>query len=257
MMRSQGVIVAVKPKHNRHKPRSWFSLFWRMGGYGVLICAALWLILTIPAHFSETLAARFERSGVVTFGEVVDRRHEVSTDSDGDESHSYYLTLRFDAASAGVIQREVSVGSGVYAASPMGEAVELRFLPDDPDAIEVPVGKTAGTAWWLMRIGAVFGIAALIMLWFFGKRATLAYKTRRDGQALVAEVIEVRSTSVTVNDEPQARLVWRDETGAVGESLMRGVSQLRSLGPGTKINVYRFGDQMWWQGDVGPRGNGS
>ena len=252
-MRSGGVIVAVKPKHNRRKARTWWSLFWRMGGYGVVICAVLWLALTIPGHFSETMAERFARDGLVTMGQVVDRRHEISTDSDGDETHSFYLTLRYNAGGMGVLQREVSVNSGLYAASPMGADVELRYLPGVVEAIEVPVGKTASTARWLVRIGTVFGVAALIMLWFFGKRATLAVKARRDGEAGVGEVVEVRATSVSVNNETQARLIWRGPDGEEGQSLMRGITELRKIPVGAKINIYRFGDQMWWEGDVGPR----
>ena len=111
-----------------------------MGGYGVVICAVLWLALTIPGHFSETMAERFARDGLVTMGQVVDRRHEISTDSDGDETHSFYLTLRYDAGGMGVLQREVSVNSGLYAASPMGADVELRYLPGASKPGPMPSG---------------------------------------------------------------------------------------------------------------------
>jgi len=244
--------VAAGPKHNRRRPRSWWSLFIRLGGWGAVVAGGILLVLTAFGHFTERRADRFAAEGVVTMGEVVSRRVAISTDSDGDSTRSYYLTLRYLSESGESWASETSVSSRLYRKNPEGADIEMRYLASAPRRIEVPVGSNRRSSFVLLAISLGVGAAGLIMLWKFGRQATSAVKARRDGDELLAEVTGVRALSVEINDVKQGRLQWRDEDGQAGESLMRGLPDLRKFERGDIITVYRRGGEVWWQGDVGP-----
>ena len=105
----------------------------------------------------------------------------------------------------------------------------------------------------LRWVGLLFGIGGLITLWLFGKKANRAVLARRDGEKRFAEVVGIEDTNVKVNDNRQARLLWREEDGQEGKSFMRNRSELSRLyAAGDEIVVFRLGEDAFWEGDVGP-----
>ncbi len=245
--------MSVIRKHDRDLPRGWFNLFIRMGGWVCLIAGLIVAITFGITLATEQSAARFEAEGRVTWAEVTDKRVEISHDSDGDETRTYYVTFEFETRGGQSVRVERSVAKSFFNGTGPGDEKEIRYLPDVPKRIEYYVGEKAYRTRVGLWIGGVVGAIGLGMLWFAGGRTNRAILARRDGVKQVAEVLRVRRLKVEVNDVTQARLVWRGPDGKEGESLMRNYPDLTQYKPGDKITVFRRGDDVWWEGDVGPR----
>lgn len=202
---------------------------------------------------TEQTAARFEADGRVAQADVTDKRIDISYDSDGDETRTYFVTFQFQTRSGESVRVERSVGKRFYNGTAPGDLKEIRYLPDAPRRIEYYVGEKAHRTRIGLWIGGIVGAVGLGGLWLAGNRTNRAILARRDGIKQVAEVLAVRTLSVEVNDVRQARLVWRGPDGLEGQSLMRDAPDLSVYKPGDKITVFRRGDDVWWEGDVGPR----
>lgn len=240
-------------KHGRTAPRSWMSLFLKMGGWIAIVPGIMLLILTLVSSRLHNEAARFDAEGVIAQAEVLDQRTRVTTDSDGDRRTTYYLTLSFLASGMEVVE-ETSVSSSIYFSSPVGGRVTLRYLESEPTRFEVPPGSSRSGARWTQVMALILGIVALIALYVAGGWATKAVKTRRHGERRVAKVEGIERLSVSINNRKQGRLTWRERDGATGRSMMRDHFDLMGdYKAGDEIIVYRKGAQSWWEGDVGPR----
>lgn len=239
-------------KHDRTRPRGWFSLFVRLGGWGALIAGIVLLALTTFSAINLRIADRLDADGRFARAVVVDREMVQSTDSDGDTTYSHYLTFRFKTEDGGRTQR-VRVGSDYYSDALVGDERVIRYLRGDPATLETEVGAYRRVGTVLRWIGLAFGIAGLVTLWSFGQAANRAIRARRDGEKRRAVVTEIRDTAVRVNNRRQARLIWREEDGRTGRSLMRAGEELRRLyDAGDEIVVFRLGRHAFWEGDVGP-----
>ncbi|MEO0677792.1 MAG: DUF3592 domain-containing protein [Pseudomonadota bacterium] len=244
--------MPLNRSHGRDAPRSWLSLFWRLGGWIALLAGFLLLVLTFVSSASHREAAEFEALGEITAAEILNKREEVTRDSDGDRVVTYFVTYRFQAPGEQVIA-ETRVGRGLYRRSEPANRQELRYLPDSPRTFEVPPGSTRRGAWQAQLLALALGLGALAGLWFPGRRAVRAVKTRRSGSEIHATVTEVVRTNVKVNKRQQGYLAWEEPGGATGRSLYRGLEWLNdAYSPGDEIVVYRRGDDSWWEGDVGP-----
>ncbi|MEM9474809.1 MAG: DUF3592 domain-containing protein [Pseudomonadota bacterium] len=245
--------MKVVRKHDRETPRSWFSLFIRLGGWVSLIAAAVMILVGGLALGYARSAMLFDRDGVVTQAEILHRRVEVSRDSDGDEQRSYYVRFLFDTPTGQTVNRDRSVPRGVYDETIVGEPRDIRYLPYAPERFEHTIGANAANGRTARLIGWIVGAVGLGTLWYVGMKTNRAILARRDGEAVVAEITQMQRLKIEVNDRPQARLHWRLPDGAEGKSLMRDASKLTAYSPGDTITVFRRGHEMWWEGDVGPR----
>jgi hypothetical protein len=240
-------------KHDRHYPRGWFNLFLRLGGWVCLVAGVALLALTGISASRLYMADRLDAGGGYSAAVVTDKRYEQSTDSDGDTSTTYYVTFTYKGGSAGGQTVETTVGSGFYDDVMPQDRRVIRYLRDDPRVIEYEPGRYRRIGNTLRYIGLAVGLLGLAALWMLGQQTNRAIKARRDGDRRIAVVIDIRDTNVEVNDRPQARLVWREDDGKTGQSLMRGEAELRRLyAPGDKIVVFRLGRHAFWEGDVGP-----
>ncbi|MEL7116931.1 MAG: DUF3592 domain-containing protein [Pseudomonadota bacterium] len=241
-------------KHDRHEPRSWFSLFLRLGGWVALILGAVLVVLTLISATQLMIADQLDRDGRFAQAVVVDKRFEVTRDSDGDETTRYYATFRFKESQAGGQDRERSVDRGFYNDAAEGTEVTVRYLRSDPDTFEYEIGQYRRDGDVVRYIGLAFGIAGLLVLWRLGRQTNAKLLARKLGEKRFAQVVEIRETGLRVNERDQARLIWQEEDGQTGESLMRDLRELSELyRAGDRIVVFRRGEDVVWEGDVGPR----
>jgi len=245
--------MAYRRKHDRIRPRGWFSLFLRLGGWASLVFGVVLVILTGFSASSLFLADRLDRDGALAMAAVANKRIETGLDSEGHAQNRFIVEFTFKIHGGGGRTVETPVGEDYYDDVDVGSARRVRYLLADPGVIETDLGAYRRTGVILRNIGLGAGIAGLIALWIFGKRANRAIRTRRDGERRLAVVTGIRDVSVEVNGAPQGRLVWREPDGRTGESLMRAARDLRRLyGPGDEIVVFRLGADAFWEGDVGP-----
>ncbi|MEL6169258.1 MAG: DUF3592 domain-containing protein [Pseudomonadota bacterium] len=240
-------------KHDRDQPRSWFSLFWHLGGW-IAVLAAFAVVWSFGYTFSsEQSAARFAAEGRTTFAEVMDHRVRVSRDGDGNERRTYFVTFAYSTRDGTAYEVEKRVRQSHYHDLPIGARHEIRYLSTRPERIEAYVGEGSDRAMRGLWLGGVAGAIGLAALAIAGGRANRAVLARRDGVRQVATVVRVRELWLEVNDTKQARLVWTGPDGVEGESLSDDVQEFVAWKPGDRITVYRRGKSVWWEGDVGPR----
>lgn len=233
-------------------PVSFFRLFWRMGGWLVLIFGSGFLLLSLVNHFAFGLAERFDAEGIETSAQVIDRYYTESVDSDGDKTITYYLEIDFKTNAGRPMRLKPSVGSALYNRTRIGDNIPVWYLQSDPSRIETRRGQNRSAATVTQIIGAIFGLLMLGGVWFPGSKAVSALRARRYGRRDMAEVTGLKQTRWKVNEQYRYRLQWRDSDGRNGESLAYRRDRLTPYRVGSKVPVYRGLRRTWWEGDVGP-----
>lgn len=240
-------------KHDRSRPRSFFSLFVRLGGWASLIFGALLVFLTLISATQLWFADRLDVHGTFAKAVILEKRIQVTVDEDGDESTSYFATFRFKDSQIGGLDQERNVGRDYYGAVSEGDEVTVRYLRFEPSTFEYEIGQYRRDGHIVRYIGLFFGILGLLTLWRFGQQTTDALLARKRGEKRLARVTGIAESGVKVNGRRQARLCWREEDGQEGESLLRNVAELSDLyREGDQIVVFRLGERAFWEGDVGP-----
>lgn len=237
-------------------PVSFVRLFHRMGGWIAYIPLLLCLLITLASAMSLALARQFDAEGREAVGEVRFKEVVIGTDSDGDETRDYYLTLDFETRAGAAITVERSVGRAFYRATDIGDDLPLWYLESRPERIELERGENRRTSNVTQVMALVFGLGTLVAFWIPARWTVAAVRARRYGALEQAEVTGVEATSWTVNDKPRYRLVWREASGREGKSLAYKRQVLEGFGPGAQIEVYQGLKQAWWIRDVGPRAGG-
>ncbi|MGP6085564.1 hypothetical protein [Antarctobacter jejuensis] len=235
------------------KPVPLWRLFWRMGGWITLIFLVVLLVLTIISQSTLSLANRFDAEGRETAADLVDKRREVTTDSDGDEEITYYFDLRFETLEGDLVVVSRSVGSSEYHKREIGDRIPIWYLQSQPGTTELTRGENRSTSTVTRWIALIFGIGALIAIWIPGRKAVAAVRARRYGAREAAEILGTKCTNIKVNNRYRYRLTWKEQSGRVGESLAYKEEQLEGFRPGETITVYQGIQRAWWSGDVGER----
>lgn len=244
--------MSYERKHDQTSPKSWFRLFMRFGGWVAIILGVLLIIMTLVAESRLWMADQLDADGRHARAVVMDKRTEVSIDSDGDRSTEYFMTFRYKTRDGGM-EAEVEVDETFYWDVAKEDEHVIRYLRTSPETIEYKDGYYRRSGIVFRTIGLVLGIAGLAGLWFFGGKASRAIRARRFGEKRLATVTEIAETNVEINEKRQARLVWVEDDGQTGRSLMRDERYLSArYKAGDKIVVFRLGDDVHWEGDVGP-----
>jgi hypothetical protein len=244
--------MRYRRKHKRLRPRGWFSLFIRMGGWVCLVSGLFLVALTVFSASALYLGDRMDAEGRYARAVVEDKREVVTQDSEGDDDHSYYVLFVYKTSN-GLLRTEATVNFGYYEGIETGDSTVIRYLRDDPSHIEYEPGSYHRNGRLLRTIGLVVGLIGLATLWRFGSETNRAIKARRDGDKRFAVITSIEDAGIKINGKPQARLVWREEDGQVGESLMHSIYTLRDLYEASeRIVVFRLGEDAVWEGDVGP-----
>ncbi|WP_323769098.1 DUF3592 domain-containing protein [Antarctobacter sp.] len=230
-----------------------WRLFWRMGGWITLIFLVFLGFMTLFSVLSLNLANRFDSEGRETAAEVLDKYKTVTTDSDGDRETTYYFVLQYDTQRGDTVEITRSVGTDIYWRTDPGERIPVWYLESEPDRIEVSRGENRSASVITQWIALVFGIAALVAMWFPARWAVAAVRARRYGARETAQITGTKATNYRVNNRHRYRLTWKEQSGRIGESLAYKEEQLDGYRPGDKITVYQGIKRAWWSGDVGER----
>lgn len=233
-------------------PVSMLRLFLKMGGWFVVISGVVLVLLTVVAQLFFSTAKRFETEGRPAVAVVVGKEVTESTDSDGDRTVTYWLTLEY-AAGGEVIRNRTTVNSGEYRRAGEGEELEIWYLESDPRRVEVTKGENAGSARVFQVMSLLFGVIWLGLFWLVGRWVVEAVRARRYGTCEWAEVTEVYRTAITVNNRPRYRVKWRDGQGRAGKSLLRKRRDVEEVRPGGKVRIYQGLKRAWWAADIGDR----
>lgn len=242
-------MVLVIPRH----PVPLFRLFWKMGGWSVIILGVLLLILSLISQANLSTAKRFEKEGRKATAIVTERYTTVSTDSDGDRTTTYWLTLDYVTQAGEEISLNRSVGTAAYNRASEGQPFDLLYLDSQPRKTELTEGSYRQSSRVLQVVALVEGVMFLGLLWLIGGWTVSAARARRYGRREEAVVREVRRTNIRVNNRPRFRLVWEDSAGREGKSLLRKKSDLAGFRPGDHIDIYHGLKRSWWVGDIGER----
>jgi len=242
-------MVLIAPQY----PVSLFRLFWKMGGWIVIIIGVFLLALTLISALSLNTAKRFEREGRGATATVTEKYTTESRDSDGDRTVTYWLTFEYTTLMGEEITLNRSAGTSEYRRAGVGAPFELQYLASEPRRTELTQGSFR-TGAKVAQIGAlVAGIVWLTALWIMGGWAVSAVRARRYGAREEAQVMQVRQTWFKVNKQPRFRIVWRDMQGREGQSLMHKGADVGGLRPGDTVGIYQGVKRAWWVGDVGER----
>ena len=244
--------MKYKRRHSRTRPRGWFSLFLRLGGWACLILGVLLVVLTFFSASALYLADRMDADGRLAWAAVTDKRVGVTTDSDGDESRAYFVTFTYKTREGGRAT-EAEVPEALFRSLGIEDEHLIRYLRADPTQIEYEIGQYRQNGEALRYVGLAMGLVGLFFLWRFGGQTNAAILARRDGEKRFAVITGIVDSGVEVNDREKGRLEWREQDGQTGRSLMRDLQELRDLyEAGDRIVVFRLGETAYWEGDVGP-----
>jgi hypothetical protein len=238
-------MTQAPPKHSLTGPRSWFSLFYTHGAWLTIVAGVICVGTTLGSVVKYNAAAKFDRAGIVTQAQAVDRR--IFHDSEG--ADQYHITYRFEVGGATVL-RERDVTRGQYERATQGTTHTIRYLSDRPSTFETYVGETHDDAVRLQRVAGIAGMGSLIALWWVGRRVNRVILTRRYGHRTT---VQVHAVTEAKNASGRGYLTWYIDDRRRGKSLMHPISRLRAIGVGAEINIYVRKGYSVWEGDVGPR----
>lgn len=245
--------VEVMNADDRLPPVSLFRLFWRMGGWVVLLFGAVFLIVTAIGYVSFQSAERFAREGLPATAVVTEKYLEESRDSDGDRVIEYFVTFEFETQAGRALSLTELVSYDEYSRGETGGSFDLLYLRSDPTRVELTRGSNARAANGLQIAALGVGLIWLAGLWWIGRWAVEAGRARAYGTRQVAHVTEVRTSNVKVNNRYRYRLVWKDAAGREGTSLLYKSTALDGYGNGDPIVIYQGLKRSWWAGDIGDR----
>jgi len=241
--------MSYRRKHDRTHPRGWFSLFLRLGGWVCLVAAAGLLLLTLFSEISLRLADRLDAEAGYAWATITGK----TALGDADDPDSYLVSFTYKRRGQGGLTAQAEVSEAFFSGARVGDERAIRYVLDDPGQIELEPGQHRRAGRILRYAALGLGLIGLIALWRLGQQTNRAILARRQGDKRLAKVTAIRDAGVEVNDAPMGRLVWLEPDGMTGESLMRGLDELRgTYRIGDEIVVFRRGRDAVWEGDVGP-----
>jgi hypothetical protein len=175
-----------------------------LGAYGVTFAG----FLLVQAFRTRRLLA----SGAMARGTVVGVEEDTSRDHDGTGSTTYNPVVRFTTADGRTVTFTSAIG---YGSEPdVGGAVDVRYLPDDPEQAEID----RATMWMLP---AAFGVLA-------GAGLLVAAVGAFTDEPQIAPAAEESQVAPTVVDGP--------DDSVTGEPV--------PMGPPAKVATGRIGDRL-------------
>ncbi|MEM9844761.1 MAG: DUF3592 domain-containing protein [Pseudomonadota bacterium] len=227
------------------------ALFLRMGGWWVILLGIVVLVITLLSESRASLARKFEFESRTVEARVINRY--IRQQDGGTDQVSFIVALDFTTPEGERIVLERGVPQESFEEMIPGSRVDVRYLPDTPQRVEVTEGAYRSGAIALQRVALGGGILWLLLLWRVGSWAVSAVRAREAGPREDVEVVRIQRTPYRVRRQRYFRLVWRDGQGVEGESLLNWRKVVAPHRPGTTTHVYRDGRTTWWVGDVGER----
>jgi len=178
-----------------------FRLFWKMGGWVVMITGVLLVVFTLISHFNLKTAKRFEAEGRSAVAVILNKEKTTQREPDGDTKINYWLTLEFVTGLGEDVTVRRSIGKSRYRSVQEGDAQTVFYLASEPDRIELSQGshqKGARITQWIALFAGLIWLAAL---WMTGGWAVSAVRARRFGNREQALVQEVMQTGLKINNQ--------------------------------------------------------
>lgn len=212
-----------------------------------IIAGAAFLISAMFGISIQSRADAFAEFGEATPARVVSRR--ISSDDDSD---SYYVTFAFQIENIKV-RDEKSVSAQFYRTAPIGSEKVIRYLPKNSRDFEHYPGATQSKSRGFQLFSAIAGLIGIGALWLAGNKGINAIKTRQYGERTTAVIVGFVERKNSGQPTGNGYKIFRSKNGVRGESLDHNIDRLRALGKSTEIVVYEKGNNVWWEGYVGPR----
>ena len=254
----------MEKDHDDIPPKPLFWLFLKSGGWGVFLAIVILAGSIMAGFLKSNMANNFERNGLISTATISQLYTRVERDSDGSKTVYYakydfdYIDVTYDynglpSDIVKTVSKRRSIGKKNYAKLKKGQAVQVRYLPEDPKEFESPIGQTKADAASALWVTIIVGSIALAFLWFCGLAGIRLYKASRQGRALNATITDIKRTGWSINDKPQFRLVWIDEMSGAGQSWLSSKRDLEKYKIGDKITIFLFKGKTYWRGDIGGR----
>lgn len=225
-------------------PPSGWRLFLAAGGRVVFIGIAALVVLTLLAARDTRVQNAMDSRGETVVARVVVKQKINRDEAIRGSEDRHRVWLRFELPGQGSQVQPKRVDGALYERLDIGEARDIRVLPETPDVIELTPGEFRDDGQDLQGIALVIGAAVLLAIWVFGRRAVSALRARRYGTRIPGHIIDKR-----------ARLIWRDDRGRTGKSLKSAPDRYAGYQIGSEVDLYLGPDgRTWWIGDTGPRG---
>ncbi len=241
--------MLVRPKHHEHtSPLSWWSIYVSAGGgFAILLVVAL-VVMTVLSVGKYRDAARLLNEGADVTATVAQRRID-KDDSDKD----YFITVQFEVGGRDVrYEREVS-RSFFYTRAVVGRQIPVRYWTKDADLFDLEPGATRKKAWKYQIFALIAGVAALVGFWWTGSKAARGVLARRLGVQTTATVSGWVERKNSGRPTGKGYMMFRTLDGQKGQSLDHPIRRFQAIGVGGTITVYVRENDVWWEGDVGPR----
>ncbi len=237
----------IEPRHDLKWPRPWAGLFFAARGWVSLLAGLVLIGITVFSANYYLKAQRLETNGAWVSAEIVAMRI-----SRGDDSDSYFATFTYQVEDRDY-RKEKNVGSRYYRRHGVGDSVKIKYWISGPQLFEVTAGNYQKSARVMQFVALGSGIVALGALWYSGGRANSAVLARRKGYRTIAKITNIVERKNSGKPTGRGYMIFQTPENKRGESLDHNIRKLRALGTGTEIVVYVRKDDVWWEGDVGPR----
>lgn len=234
-------------------PAPFWWLFYKLSGWVALVFLIPCLIMVGISAFSFSMAKRFDENGLETTARIEQLYFEETTDSDNDTVITYYLDLTYQTRDGAQMALTQDVTEDVFERSEKGASMQIWYLADDPDTIEVTRGDNLTLGRVTRVIAIVLGLIAGSIAVFIGWRTLDAIRARRSGKIVTGKVLRIARSAWEVNGTPRYRVVWQERGGPEGYSLLYKQDEIQGLSIGSEITLYKGRKYAWWRGDVGPR----
>jgi len=218
-----------------------------MNGWMVLIAAAVLIFMTVASMIFYRDAQLLATQGATVTGEVRGKYTKQTGDSD-----KYILSFRF-VVDANRYDADRTVRRSVYNKFTQGDKVDITYWTKDPRKFEFMRGQTRRNAQGKQFFALIAGVVALGLLWRFGSRTNRAVLARRHGVRTTATISNIVERMNSGQRTGFGYMIFRTQDDKRGESLDHPMDKLRALQSGADIVVFQRGEDVWWEGDVGPR----
>jgi hypothetical protein len=224
------------------------KMMW-VGGLAMALFLAFAVVLVWLGLREQAAGLALADHGVTIEARIEGLRTETRTRRTNDRTTTetvYEVTYAFEAPVAAggepVAQRvERDVPHAVFRDLHLSQAVEIRYLPENPSRIDFYPGQSAGSATILFLVAGIFVFAILLFAGIFGWIALSLRRMARDGVTTTGGVVAVRHGTKGSTMEVRFR-DGMGEARTASVALGRG-SRWAGLAPGATVSLRYLPDK--------------
>ncbi|MFW6162833.1 MAG: DUF3592 domain-containing protein [Planctomycetota bacterium] len=241
-------LAALRPKGHLTL-RLMFDGLWKAVTILGLIFALVGVGTVLVALHLVSAERQYEREGKIVKGTVTKKDTYTSRSRSGTgrrrrtrTRRHYRVYYTFEAPDGKTRSGRDTVSSGLWRSLGKGSAIDIQYLPSDPDRHRAAAAATGSKVWlvWLFPVG--FGGAGLLMVGIAARRARKYAPLLRNGTLTRAAVDskEMR-TDITINKRHPHDIHYTfalpDGTVQTGKDLVLDQALAERLEPGSPIGI--------------------